>query len=96
MYFPRGGSSILLALNISEALLQRCLDTLCRTERIAMSPFAIVALQCFPQVLLLGPLIPFLYALGLFIYRLTIHPYAKYPGPLFAKARQSAHIKGVS
>ena len=95
MNFPRGGSFVLLVLNIFEALLQPCLDTLCRTERVSMSPFAIVSLQ-IPQVLLLGPLIPFLYALGLCIYRLTIHPYAKYPGPLLAKARQLAHIKGVS
>lgn len=40
------------------------------------------------QTLLLVPVLLALYVVGLVIYRLTLHPYAKYPGPIVAKVKQ--------
>lgn len=93
---PHESCLIALPKNLYGARLRCCPDLTLWIQHIAMSYLSVVSFDSFPRVLLLVPLILVLYALGLGVYRLTLHPYAKYPGPVFAKARRLAHIKGVS
>jgi len=44
-----------------------------------------IALLLSPHTLLLVPILLVGYILGLLVYRLKLHPYAEYPGPLLAK-----------
>ena len=44
------------------------------------------------QTLLLVPGLLALYVVGLGVYRLTLHPYAKYPGPFVAKVEQLLRV----
>ena len=50
-----------------------------------MSHLHISSFRLNPQTLLLMPVLFALYAMGLCVYRLTLHPCAKYPGPFLAK-----------